>query len=166
MGLFYLKGALFQPKTLARVSSCDTKRPWRGLGGKWLLVSSSAQKKFCKIHSSKPEGWNFKFYEIVLSKRYVVSAKNCGRSFILWHWRAMDSLEENLLLVSNSTQKKLGEFPSSRREGQNIKFQQLVLSNDKFLEQKIDTAVSSPDTEGPWKVWWKSDSWFPIKPRK
>ena len=37
---------------------------------------------------------------------------------------------------------------------------------DKLLEEKNDTGLSCPDTEGPWKVWGDSDSWFPIQPRK
>ena len=37
---------------------------------------------------------------------------------------------------------------------------------DKLLEQKNDTGLSCPGTEGPWKVWGDTDSWFPIQPRK
>ena len=28
---------------------------------------------------------------------------------------------------------------------------------DKLLEKEIDTPVSCPDTEGPWKVWGKTE---------
>ena len=35
---------------------------------------------------------------------------------------------------------------------------------DKLLEQKTDTAVSSPDTEALWKALANSESWFPIQP--
>ena len=31
----------------------------------------------------KPEGRNFEFYGIVLSKMYIDSVKNCGRNFVL-----------------------------------------------------------------------------------
>ena len=34
---------------------------------------------------------------------------------------------------------------------------------DKLIEQKTDAAVSSPDTEGLWKVSAKSESWFSIQ---
>ena len=37
---------------------------------------------------------------------------------------------------------------------------------DKLLEQKLDTAVSCPDTEVLWKMWGKTDSWFLIQPTK
>ena len=37
---------------------------------------------------------------------------------------------------------------------------------DQFLEQKNDTVVSCPDSEGLWKVSAKSESWFPIQPTK
>ena len=36
-----------------------------------------------EVPPSKPEDRNFKFYEIFSSKRYIDSAKNFGRSFIL-----------------------------------------------------------------------------------
>ena len=35
---------------------------------------------------------------------------------------------------------------------------------DKLFEQKNDTAVSCPETEGLWKVSAKSELWFPIQP--
>ena len=36
----------------------------------------------------------------------------------------------------------------------------------KFLEQKIETAVSCPDNEGLWKLSAKSELWFQIQPTK
>ena len=40
----------------------------------------------------------------------------------------------------------------------------LFCLKDKLLGQKTDTAVSSPETEGLWKVLAKSEPWFPIQP--
>ena len=69
-------------------------------------------------------------------------------------------------MVSNSAPKKLAEFPSA---GEKVKFSNFISwfhLKDKLLEQKIDTTVSCPDTEGPWKVCGKIDSWVPIQPTK
>ena len=40
----------------------------------------------------------------------------------------------------------------------------LFCLKDKLLGQKTDTADSSTNTEGLWKVLAKSESWFPIQP--
>ena len=95
---------------------------------KWLLVSYSAQKKICQFRSSEPQGWNFKFDRISFSKRYTGWSKNCGRSFILWHWSVMANFGENWLLVSYSAQKKICEFRSSEPEVQNFKFDGMIFS--------------------------------------
>ena len=82
---------------------------WRvmaSLGENWLLVSYSAQKKIFKFLSSEPQGPNFKFDGMVFSKRYIGLAKNCGRSFILLHWKPIESFGKKSIQVSNSAQKK------------------------------------------------------------
>ena len=71
------------------------------LGEKWLQVSNSDQEKVCEFCSSKAEGRNFNFDGIAFCKRYIGSPKNCGTSFILWPRKAMESLVEKWLLVSN-----------------------------------------------------------------
>ena len=92
------------------------------LGGKWQLVSNSASKRICQFHSSKPQGQNFKFDGMVFSKCYIGWAKNCGMSFMLWHWKAMESLGGKWLQVSYSAQEKICEFCSSKPQGRNLKF--------------------------------------------
>ena len=41
------------------------------------------------------------FHGLLLSKSYKVSVKKVQKSYILWHWRVMQSLKKNWLLVSN-----------------------------------------------------------------
>ena len=53
------------------------------------------------------------------------------------------------------------------RAGENFQISNFIgwfCLEDKLLEQKIDTSVSCPDTEGLWTVSANSESWFPIKP--
>ena len=42
----------------------------------------------------------------------------------------------------------------------------LVLLKGKLVQPKSVGGVSFYDTEGPWKVWGKSDYWFPIELKK
>ena len=42
----------------------------------------------------------------------------------------------------------------------------LVFLKGTLAQLKTVAGLSSYDTEGPWQVWRKSDSWFPIQPRK
>ena len=42
----------------------------------------------------------------------------------------------------------------------------LVFLKGTFALAKTVAEVSSCDTEGSWEVWRKTDSWFPIQPRK
>ena len=88
----------------------------------WLLVPYSAQKKSCQFPSSKPEGQNFKFDGMVFSKSCIGWTKNCGRGFISWHWKAMESFGKKWLQVFNSAQEKFYGFCSSEPEGRDFIF--------------------------------------------
>ena len=119
---------MIQQKSVTGVSSCDTEGPWKvwGKTDKWFQIQP--KKKFVNFVPASLEGRNFKFGRMYFSKRYIGSAKIYDRSFILWHWRTMESLRENWQLVSNSAQKKICEFRSSQPEGQNFKFYGILLS--------------------------------------
>ena len=69
-------------------------------------------------------------------------------------------------VISNPAKKNWVKFLQA---GQKVKFSSFIAwfyLKDKLLEQKIDAEGSCPDTEEPWKVWGKTDSWFPIQSRK
>ena len=125
------------------------------LGENWLMVSYSAQKKICQFHSSKPEGGNFKFDGMVFSQKYIGWAKNCGTSFMISNWKAMESLGENWLMVSYSAQKKICQFRSSKPQGPNF-YDGMVFLKGTLVEPKAVAGVLSYDTEGPWQVWEKT----------
>ena len=42
----------------------------------------------------------------------------------------------------------------------------VVFLKGTLVHPKTVAGVSSYHTEGPWQVWRKTDSWFPIQPRK
>ena len=67
---------------------------------------------------------------------------------------------------TNRTRKKSVNFvPASQR----VEISNLVeffLLKGTLVQPKPVTGLSSCDTEGPWKVWGKTDNWFQIQPRK
>ena len=46
---------------------------------------------------------NFHFNAILLSKIYIVWDKKVQRSYLLWHWKGIQNLEKNRLVLSNLT---------------------------------------------------------------
>ena len=131
---FKFDGMVFSQKYIGWAKNCGTSfmlsnwKAMESLGENWLMVSYSAQKKICQFHSSEPQGQNFKFDGMVFSKCYIGWAKNCGTSFMLWHWKAMESLGGKWLQVSNSAQEKICEFCSSEPQGRNLKFHGMLFS--------------------------------------
>ena len=100
-------------------------------------------------------------YYFGFPKREIGSAWNFERSSVAWHWRAIESLGQNWIVASNSVSEKIGEFLLSGTEDHSSFF-----VKGKLVEPKTFTKFSSSDTEGPWKVWWKTDSWFPVQHTK
>ena len=47
--------------------------------------------------------WNFHLNALLLNKVYIAWAKNVQRSYLSWHWREIQSLERNQLVVSKLT---------------------------------------------------------------
>ena len=67
-------------------------------------------------------------------------------------------------MVSNSANTKVVKFLRAGKKAEISNFISLLCLKDKLLGQKTDRSVSSPDTEGLWKDFAKSESWFPIQP--
>ena len=67
-------------------------------------------------------------------------------------------------MVSDSAYPKMVKFLGAGKKAKISNFIGWFCLKDKLLEQKTDAAVSSPDTEGLWKVSAKSESCFAIQP--
>ena len=61
---------------------------------------------------------------------------------------------------------KFDNFVQAAKKVKTSNFFSWFWLNDKLLAQKLDTTVSSPDSQGLCKVSAKSDSFFPIQPTK
>ena len=59
----------------------------------------SLLKYFCTLHFF----WIMHFDELLLWKSYKVLVKKVQKSYLSWHWRVMQSLKKNWLVVSNVT---------------------------------------------------------------
>ena len=96
IGWIRLKGEFLEQKIDTAVSCPSTKEPWNvwGKTDSWFPVQS---KKNGEISWTRREGQNFKFYQLVLSKRQIASAKNWHSRFLSWHWRAISSHYQKLL---------------------------------------------------------------------
>ena len=57
------------------------------------------------FHVSSQKSKILHFDELLWSKSYKVSAKKVQKSYISWHWRVMQRLKKNWLVVSNITWK-------------------------------------------------------------
>ena len=67
-------------------------------------------------------------------------------------------------MLCDSVYPRMVKFLGAGKKVKISNFISLFCLKDKLLGQKTDTAVSSPDTEGLWKVLAKSELWFPIQP--
>ena len=60
-----------------------------------------------KVHVSSQKSKILHFDGLLLPKSYKVSATKVQRSYVSWHWRVMQSLKKNWLMVSNTFFSKL-----------------------------------------------------------
>ena len=151
----------------------------QSLGTNWIVVSHFFPQKIGEFLSSGPEGLIFKpqeFYFVTLTSHANVGLKlnaafqitfsnDLHRSFTLWHWKTMQSLGQNCILLSRSAQKRFDQFISSEgKVSKFLSFISLFYVKDKLLESKSLTGVSFCDREKPSKVWVKTESCFPDQP--
>ena len=59
---------------------------------------------------STQKSQNFDFNRLVLSKVYIVWAKNVQRSYLSWHWRVMQNLKKKLTCCLENDLRNLANF--------------------------------------------------------
>ena len=67
---------------------------------------------------------------------------------------------------SDSVSQKLENFFRVREKVKIFNFIGFFFLKGKLVDPETFSGVSRPDTKGPWKVWGKTESWFPIQPPK
>ena len=80
---------------------------WRfmqNLKENWL-VACKMTENFVNFHASSQKSENLHFDELFLSKAYKVLDEKLQKSYVWWHWRVMQSLKKNWLLVPKMTRR-------------------------------------------------------------
>ena len=173
---FVRKENWLNQKTITGVLFCDTEEPcklWDNT--ECCFPYKPPPKKNWSIsfdRAKRVQIWDF--ISLFSLKGKLLKPKNLNRSFLLWHWRAMESMEENWILLFKSVhqpphprKKKIDQFLCSRRKVP--RFQILFLDfvwKENCLNQKTFTGVLFCDTEEPCKLWDKTECCFPNKPSK
>ena len=157
---------MLEQKIDAAVSCPDTKEPWKvwGKTNSWFPILPKKNwvnflRAGKKVKISNLIGW-FCLKDKLLEQN-VDTAVSCPDTKEPWKvWGKTDSWFPILPPKS---------WVNFIRPGKKVKISNLngwFCLKDKLLEQNVDTAVSCPDTEGPWKVWGKTNFWFPIQAPK
>ena len=68
----------------------------------WLVVWKMT-RNLINFHASSRKSENLHFDGLVLSKAYKVLDEKVQKSYVSWHWRVMQSLKKNWLLVPKVT---------------------------------------------------------------
>ena len=72
----------------------------------WCKIWKTLTLRFQKWHEElgelslleHPKVWKLYIHGLFLSKAYTVSARNFQRNYVSWHWRVLQSLNENWLV--------------------------------------------------------------------
>ena len=166
LGLIFLKGKLVQPKTVAGVSFNDTEGSWKVWGKSDYWFPIEPKKKSVnfvpgsqRVKISTLVGLFFVKGTLVHPKTVAaVSSSDTERPCENWG-------KSEYSFPIQPTEKSVNFVPASLRMVIST-FMVWFFLKDTLLEPKTLAGVSSYDSERSWEVWGKTDSWFPIQPRK
>ena len=68
-----------------------------------LVISKLTIRNLTNFDLSTRKSENFHFNKLLLIKVYIVWTKKVQRSYVWWHWRLMENLKENWLVLSRMT---------------------------------------------------------------
>ena len=76
---------------------------WRVLQGKLTCGLKNGIMNLVNFHVSSRKSENLHFNQILLSKAYKDLDEKAQKSYVSWHWRVMQSLKKNWVLVPKMT---------------------------------------------------------------
>ena len=166
MVCFFLKRTLLVPKTLAGVSSYDTEESWQvwGKSDCWFPIEPRKKSGNFDPASHRVEIWNFMvcfFLKDTLVMPKTLAGVSCYDTERPWKVLG----ESDWRFPIQPRKKSVNFVPASDRV-EIWNFMVCFFLKRTLLVPKTLAGVSSYDTERSWQVWGKSDSWFPIEPRK
>ena len=77
-------------------------RVMQNLKGNWLMTWRLT-RNLVNFYASSRKSRNWHFDELLLSKAYKDLDEKVKKSYVTWHWRVMQSLKKNWLLVPKMT---------------------------------------------------------------
>ena len=113
----------------------------------WLVISKLTWEIWRIMTWAVKSVKNVQFHELLLHKVYNVWAKKVQRSYISWHWREMQNLKENWLVVWKMTWEFwqiLLEHPKNLRIGNVMGY---FYPKQKMYELKICRGVMRHDNK-------------------
>ena len=75
----------------------------QNLNESWPCGFKNGMRNWVNFHSSTQKSEKFYFDALLLSKAYKLLNGKVQKSYLSWHWRAMQSLKKNWLLVLKMT---------------------------------------------------------------
>ena len=96
MGYFCPKYMRFELKKYREVISHDTEQ-WCKISMNLVLWFQKWHKESGKLSLEHLKVWKLYIDGLFLSKAYTVSVRKFQRNYVSWHWRLLQSLNENWL---------------------------------------------------------------------
>ena len=129
------KYLMFDLKKYRGVIFHDTEewyKIWRGID----LSFQNWQEEFDKFWPEHLKVKNFPFNELLLRKVYIARTKKVQRSYLSWHWRVMQNLKRNWLVVSKLTWEIWQILTRALESLRNFHFNGLLLSKVYIIPAK------------------------------
>ena len=108
-------------KTYRGVMCNDTEERWNILKRIWLFISKLRWEIWQIFTQALEYPKNVHFNGLLLSKVYIVWAKNVQRIYLSWHWRVIQNLNKKNSGLENDIS-NLPNFHQSTRKSQNWDF--------------------------------------------
>ena len=109
-------------------------------------------RNLVNVHASSQKSENLQFDQILLSKAYKDLEKKIQKSYVSWHWKVMQSLNKNWLLVPKMTWGIWWIFTQPFKS-QKISLQYTIFVQSMRFELKKYRGIIFHDTEQWCKIW-------------
>ena len=117
-----------------------------------LIYCFKINKKLVNFDLSTRNSQNFHFDWFLLRIVYNVWPKKVQRSNVSWHWRVVQNLKENWLLVWKNDMRNLVNLYQSTQKSQNWDFDGFLLSKVENVWALNHRGVMCHDNEEPYKI--------------
>ena len=110
-------------------------------------------EEWCKIWRGIENLKHFDFHGLFLSRVYIVWAKKVQRSYLSWHWRVIQNLERNQLVISKLTRGIWHSLTWALGGLKSFPFNGLLLSKVYIVWAKKYRGAILHDIEEWYKIW-------------